>query len=64
MISVPALVVAGENDHVEPVDVLRDSLVPSLSGADFTVIPNTGHLIPLEAPADLVDAITAFAPVA
>ncbi|WP_433192283.1 alpha/beta fold hydrolase [Nocardia sp. CA-107356] len=63
-ISVPALVIAGENDHVEPVDVLRDNLVPYLSGADFMVIPNTGHLIPLEAPAELVDAIAAFAPVA
>lgn len=64
MISVPALVVAGENDHVEPIDVLRDNLMPYLYEADFLVIPNTGHLIPLESPADLVDAITAFAPVA
>lgn len=64
MISVPALVVAGENDQVEPVHVLRDNLVPYLSQADFTVIPHTGHLIPLEAPADLADAITAFAPTA
>ncbi|KUN80958.1 hydrolase [Streptomyces bungoensis] len=63
-VSVPALVVAGENDQVEPVDVLRDNLVPYLSQADFTVIPHTGHLIPLEAPADLVDAITAFTPAA
>ncbi|MGW5861599.1 alpha/beta fold hydrolase [Streptomyces sp. NPDC055239] len=63
MISVPALVVAGENDHVEPAGVLRDNLVPYLSGADFTVLPHTGHLIPLEAPADLVDAIVGFAPV-
>ncbi|MEU1788552.1 alpha/beta hydrolase [Streptomyces sparsogenes] len=64
MVSVPALVIAGENDQVEPVDVLRDNLVPYLSQAEFTVIPTTGHLIPLEAPADLVEAITAFAPAA
>ncbi|MGY6024712.1 alpha/beta fold hydrolase [Streptomyces spinosirectus] len=64
MIRVPALVVAGENDRVEPVDVLRDNLVPYLSQADFMVIPHTGHLIPLEAPSDLADAITAFAPAA
>ncbi|WP_020122513.1 alpha/beta fold hydrolase [Streptomyces canus] len=61
-IDVPALVVAGEHDRVEPVDVLRDHLVPHLSGADLVVIPDTGHLIPLEAPADLVDAISAFVP--
>ena len=64
MVSVPALVVAGEHDQVEPVGVLRDNLVPYLSQADFVVVPHTGHLIPLEAPADLVDAITAFAPAA
>ncbi|MER6335110.1 alpha/beta hydrolase [Streptomyces sp. NPDC001034] len=64
MVGVPALVVAGENDQVEPVGVLRDNLVPYLSRAGFTVIPTVGHLIPLEAPADLADAITAFAPAA
>ncbi|WP_329455897.1 alpha/beta fold hydrolase [Streptomyces sp. NBC_01497] len=64
MIDVPALVVAGENDHVESVDVLRDNLLPYLATADFMVIPNTGHLMPLEAPAALVDAIAAFAPAA
>ncbi|MEV6046731.1 alpha/beta fold hydrolase [Streptomyces xanthochromogenes] len=62
MIGVPALIVAGENDHVEPADVLRDNLMPCLSDAALVVIPESGHLIPLEAPADLVDAITAFAP--
>ncbi|MBU3062551.1 alpha/beta hydrolase [Nocardia sp. NEAU-G5] len=64
MINVAVLVIAGQNDRVEPVDVLVDNLMPYLSGADLAVIPNTGHLIPLEAPADLVDAITAFAPAA
>jgi pimeloyl-ACP methyl ester carboxylesterase len=42
----------------------HDNLIPYLCEADFVVIPKTGHLIPLEAPADLVDAITAFAPAA
>lgn len=64
LIGVPALVIAGENDRVEPADVLLDNLVPYLAEADFMVIPGTGHLIPLEAPADLADAIAAFAPVA
>ncbi|MFD4630821.1 alpha/beta fold hydrolase [Streptomyces sp. NPDC058284] len=62
MIDVPALVIAGENDHVEPVHVLVDHLLPYLPEADFTVLPDTGHLIPLEAPAALTKAITAFAP--
>lgn len=62
MINVPALVTAGENDQVEPVNVLRENLMPYLSEANFVVIPNTGHLIPLEAPHDLADAIAKFAP--
>lgn len=64
MISVPALVIAGEHDRVEPAEVLRRNLVPYLSGAQFAVIAKTGHLIPLEVPDELVDAITTFAPVA
>lgn len=61
-VHVPALVVAGENDKVEPVAVLRENLVPFLAGAELTVIPRTGHLIPLEAPGELAELIRAFAP--
>jgi pimeloyl-ACP methyl ester carboxylesterase len=52
-IEVPVLVIAGEHDHVEPVEVLRDNLLPYLARADLHVIPSSGHLMPLEAPADL-----------
>jgi len=62
MVNVPTLVIAGENDHVEPAEVLRHNLVPYLSRAQFMIIPDTGHLIPLEAPAELADAISAFSP--
>lgn len=60
MINVPALVIAGENDQVEPAHVLRDNLVPYLSDVNFLVIPRSGHLLPLEASAPLAEAITAF----
>ncbi|MGN6428563.1 alpha/beta hydrolase [uncultured Leifsonia sp.] len=59
-IAVPALVVGGELDRVEPVEVLRDNLLPYLADATFTVLPGTGHLIPLEAPDALSDAIARF----
>ena len=52
-ITVPALVIAGGNDRVEPEQVLRDNLLPYLAQAELHVIPRTGHLSPLEAPADL-----------
>jgi len=60
MISVPALVIAGEKDQVEPLGVLRDNLVPYLSDARLVEIPATGHLIPLEAPDALAHAIASF----
>lgn len=60
MIDVPSLVVAGEHDRVEPVDVLRRNLVPYLARSDFLVIPDTGHLIPLETPGALADAVESF----
>ncbi|PXX65339.1 pimeloyl-ACP methyl ester carboxylesterase [Nocardia tenerifensis] len=56
-IAVPVLVVAGEQDRVEPVEVLRDNLLPYLSEADLRVIAGSGHLIPLEAPAALASLL-------
>jgi pimeloyl-ACP methyl ester carboxylesterase len=52
-IEVPVLVIAGENDRLEPEQVLRDNLLPYLAKAELRVIPRTGHLSPIEAPADL-----------
>lgn len=60
LIDVPTLVVAGARDVAEPVDVLRNNLLPYLSGAQLLVIPRTGHLIPLEAPEELAVAIDEF----
>ena len=60
-IDVPTLVVGGDQDQVEPVEVLRDSLLPYVPGARLVVLPS-GHLIPLEAPAELARLIDGFAP--
>ncbi|MCW4457965.1 alpha/beta fold hydrolase [Microbacterium sp. MPKO10] len=59
--TVPALVVTGEYDQVEPTDVLRRNLLPYLAHSELIVIPRTGHLIPLEAPTELVSVIESFA---
>jgi pimeloyl-ACP methyl ester carboxylesterase len=59
-IDVPVLVIAGEHDRVEPVGVLRQNLMPYLADAQLVVIPATGHLVPLEAPDGLAQAILAF----
>ena len=60
-IDVPTLVVGGELDQVEPVGVLRDNLLPHVPGARLVVLPS-GHLIPLEAPAELARLIDEFVP--
>jgi pimeloyl-ACP methyl ester carboxylesterase len=61
-IRTPVLVVAGQHDLVEPVDMLRNHLMPYLSDAAFHTIRHAGHLIPLEAPDELAAAITDFVP--
>jgi len=58
-IQAPAIVVAGERDRVEPAEVLRDNLLPYLARAELRVIPRTGHLMPLEVPADLARIVQA-----
>lgn len=60
-IDVPTLVVGGDLDQVEPVDVLRDNLLPYVPGARLEVL-TSGHLIPLEAPAALAGLIDGFVP--
>ena len=60
-IAVPALVIAGEDDRVEPPDVLRRELLPRLPLAQLLVLPGVGHLSPLEAPDDIADLLRAFA---
>ncbi|MBN9742926.1 alpha/beta hydrolase [Amycolatopsis sp. A1MSW2902] len=56
-IDVPVLVVAGEHDRVEPAGVLRDNLLPYLARASMTVLPRSGHLLPLEAPDALAQVL-------
>jgi pimeloyl-ACP methyl ester carboxylesterase len=58
-IDVPAVVVGGEHDRVEPVEVLRANLLPYLAKAELQIIPGSGHLMPLEAPAGLARILAA-----
>jgi pimeloyl-ACP methyl ester carboxylesterase len=57
-VDVPVLVVAGEQDKAEPVDVLRECMMAYLKDAQLRVIPRSGHLIPLEAPDELAAFIS------
>ena len=59
-IRVPTLVLAGENDQVEKIDLLERVLVPNIPTARITTIPETGHLSPLEVPDKIASEIRAF----
>ncbi|WP_438024691.1 alpha/beta fold hydrolase [Sorangium sp. So ce233] len=59
-IDAPTLLIAGELDKVERLDVLRREVVPRIAGAGLRVLPGAGHLSPLEAPLALASALRDF----
>ena len=59
-IAVPVLVIGGERDAVDDVEMLRTVVVPALPDATLTVIPGAGHLLPLEVPEELARRIADF----
>jgi 3-oxoadipate enol-lactonase len=59
-ISVPTLVVAGEQDRQDPVEQHRREVLSRIRGAKLLVIPECGHLVPIDQPAQLADAIRTF----
>ena len=54
---VPTLVIVGDRDQVEPAQVQRANLLPFLKGARLESVPDAGHLLPLEAPKAIADAV-------
>ncbi|MER6810821.1 alpha/beta fold hydrolase [Spirillospora sp. NPDC000708] len=60
-IDVPVHVLAGRHDRVDPPASLEADLLPIIPGSRMTVIEDTGHLSPLEAPGALAAQIDRFA---
>ena len=56
-VEVPVVIVAGELDRVDPVAVVQEHIVPRYPLADLRVLPGKGHLLPVEAPAEVASAI-------
>ncbi|MEY7972431.1 alpha/beta fold hydrolase [Saccharomonospora xinjiangensis] len=56
-VDVPAVVIAGEEDTVNPPGVARD-LADTMPHAELVALPEAGHLTPLEAPEAVVDALS------
>jgi pimeloyl-ACP methyl ester carboxylesterase len=57
---VPTIVMAGENDQVERIEILERELVPNIPTARMRIIPKIGHLSPLEVPAEIAAEIRRF----
>jgi 3-oxoadipate enol-lactonase len=58
-VSVPTLVLVGEDDALSPPDVARD-MQARIPGAQLAVLPHAGHLSNLEAADDFNAAVAAF----
>ncbi|MFQ5734978.1 MAG: alpha/beta fold hydrolase [Planctomycetaceae bacterium] len=58
-ISVPTLVVCGEEDALTPAYVMR-AMAGKIPGAQYVEIPAAGHMAPMEDPATVNAAIRAF----
>lgn len=57
-VDVPTTVLVGTRDRLTPPRLARE-LTSSIPGANLVVLPGAGHMLPLEAPDEIVDAITA-----
>ncbi len=60
-ITAPTLVIAGEANRVDSVDLLKKELLPRIPHAVLQVLPGTGHLSMLESPQELAPIIAEFA---
>jgi len=60
-LTVPTLVVAGDVDRLTPPVHARRMVAALPHVAEFLLLPETGHMVPLERPAELVDSLVALA---
>ncbi len=56
---VPSLLIVGEEDAISPVAEMRQ-IAQSISGAQFAIVPEAGHMAPLENPAAFNAALEKF----
>lgn len=59
-VEVPGLVIAAEDDVVEPVKRIRVEVVQRIKQAEFAIIKGSGHLLPVEAPQAVTETMQQF----
>lgn len=60
LIKVPCLVIAAENDVVEPVERVKSEIVERLEWVEFVVVEDSGHISPVEKPETVAGHILKF----
>jgi pimeloyl-ACP methyl ester carboxylesterase len=60
-VSVPVAVIAGEDDKVDPLEVVMSNIVPSFRDPEVHILRKKGHLLPLEATTELAEILSRFA---
>jgi pimeloyl-ACP methyl ester carboxylesterase len=58
-ISLPTLVIVGEHDAISTVDEMR-GIAKAIANAEFVIVPNAGHMSPLENPQGFNEALEQF----
>jgi pimeloyl-ACP methyl ester carboxylesterase len=58
-ITVPTLVIVGQQDAISTVDEMR-GMAKAIGGCEFVVIPRSGHMTPVENPLAFNEAIEQF----
>jgi pimeloyl-ACP methyl ester carboxylesterase len=60
VIAVPTLILAGDQDRQDPLEQHRREVLPRIPGANIKVIRDSGHLMHIDQPHQLAEAIRAF----
>jgi pimeloyl-ACP methyl ester carboxylesterase len=60
-VNVPVAVIAGEADKVDPLEVVKAHILPAFSNPESHFLKKKGHLLPIEAPHELVAILGEFA---
>jgi len=60
-VNVPVAVIAGEDDRVDPPEVVRERILAAFASPETHFLAKRGHLLPLEAPSELVRILKSFA---
>ena len=60
-VDVPVVVIAGDADKVDPLEVVKAHILPAFRNPETHLLKNKGHLLPIEAPRELVEILGTFA---